>query len=173
MIKVAVILADGMEELEALTPVDVLRRASVNVDTISIKEQVVTSSHGVRVVADKMLIESNLEDYDCIVLPGGMPGAKNITENLVVVSAVKKALQTQKLVCAICASPAVILASHGLIDGYTATCYPADEFIKSMGSAYVNKSVEVCKNLITANGPKSAFEFSLEICKALNVTPKF
>ena len=63
--------------------------------------------------------------------------------------------------------------SHGLIDGYTATCYPADEFIKSMASAYVNKSVEVCKNLITANGPKSAFEFSLEICKALNVTPKF
>lgn len=173
MKKVVVILADGMEELEALTPVDVLRRAGVSVDTVSIKEQVVTSSHGVRVVADRMLIESNLEDYDCIILPGGMPGAKNITENVVVVSAVKNALQTQKLVCAICASPAVILASHGLLDGYTATCYPADEFIKSMGSAYVNKGVEVCKNLITANGPKSAFEFALEICKALNVTPKF
>ena len=173
MIKVAVILADGMEELEALTPVDVLRRASVLVDTVAIGNQVVVSSHGVKVVADKMLDGVNLEDYDCIVLPGGMPGAKNISENSVVLSAVKSALEQNKLVCAICASPAVILAKHGLLNGYTATCYPADDFIIAMDSAYVQKSVEVCKNLITANGPKSAFEFALEICKALKVTPKF
>ena len=173
MKKVAVILADGMEELEALTPIDVLRRANVLVDSISVGEQMVTSSHNVKVVADKMLQETDLGNYDCIVLPGGMPGAKNISQNRVVVSAVKNALAQNKLVCAICASPAVILAKHGLLNGYTATCYPASEFISDLKCAYVEKDVEVCKNLITANGPRSAFSFALEICKALNVTPKF
>ena len=173
MVKVAVILANGFEELEALTPVDVLRRANAQVDTISIFEKVATSSHGVNVVADKVIGEVCLDDYDIIVLPGGMPGAKNIAENSTVVSSVEKALKSNKLVCAICASPAVVLASHGLLNGYNATCYPAPEFISAIGDKYVNQNVCTSNNLITANGPKSAFEFALAICKKLNLNPKF
>ena len=173
MIKVAVILANGMEELEALTPVDVLRRCGASVDTISIKDKIVTSSHSVGVVADKLIGEVDLDLYDAIVLPGGMPGALNISNNDIVVGVVKRALKTDKLVCAICASPAVILASHGLLEGYTATCYPAPDFIKAIGDNYVCADVNVSKNLITANGPKSAFKFALAICDYLGLTPKF
>ena len=173
MIKVAVILADGMEELEALTPVDVLRRGGASVDTISIKDKIVTSSHSVGVVADKLIGEIDLDLYAAIVLPGGMPGALNISNNDIVVGAVKRALKTDKLVCAICASPVVILATHDLLKGYTATCYPADEFIKAIGDNYVCTDVNVSKNLITANGPKSAFKFALAICEYLGLTPKF
>lgn len=173
MIKVAVILANGFEELEALSPVDVLRRANAQVDTISILEKIVTSSHGVGVVADKVVGEVCLDDYDVIILPGGMPGAKNISENSTVVGAVKKALKENRLVCAICASPAVALASHGLLEGYTATCYPAPDFINAIGDKYVNQNVCTSNNLITANGPKSAFEFALAICEYLELNPKF
>ena len=173
MKNIAVILADGMEELEALTPVDVLRRASATVDTISIKDKIVTSSHGVGVVADKTLGDINLDLYDAIILPGGMPGAKNISENQTVVSAVKRALEQKRLVGAICASPAVILAKHSLLDGYTATCYPASDFINAVGERYLEQDVVTSKNLITANGPKSAFKFALAICEYLNLTPKF
>lgn len=173
MLKIAVILADGMEELEALTPVDVLRRAGVIVDTISIKEKVAVSSHGVGVVADKLLENVDLDVYDGIVLPGGMPGAKNISENQIVVDAVKKALEQNRLVSAICASPAVILAKHNLLKGYKATCYPAPDFINIIGDKYLAQDVVVDKNLITANGPKSAFKFALAICEYLDLTPKF
>lgn len=173
MKKIAVILADGMEELEAFTPVDVLRRAGASVETISIKEKIVVSSHGVGVVADKLLNQVQLDDYDVIVLPGGMPGAKNISENTVVISAVKNALKQNKLVSAICASPAVILANHNLLDGYQATCYPASDFINAIGDKYVNQNVCTSNNLITANGPKSAFEFAFAICEYLELTPKF
>lgn len=173
MKKIAVILADGMEELEALTPVDVLRRAGATVDTISIKEKIVTSSHGVGVVADKLLNQVDLDTYDAIVLPGGMPGAKNISENQVVVSAVKKALEQNRLVSAICASPAVILAKHQLLNGYTATCYPAPDFVNLIGDKYLAQDVVTDKNLITANGPKSAFKFAFAICEYLGLSPKF
>lgn len=173
MTKIAVILADGMEELEALTPVDVLRRAGATVDTISINEKIVRSSHGVGVVADKLLENANLDDYDAIILPGGMPGALNISNNDLVVRAVKKALEQGKLVGAICASPAVILATHGLLNGYTATCYPTPDFIKAIGDNYVCADVNVSENLITANGPKSAFKFALALCDYLGLTPKF
>lgn len=173
MKKIAVILADGMEELEALTPIDVLRRAGATVDTVSIKENIVTSSHGVGVVADKLLETVDLDLYDAIILPGGMPGAKNISENQTVVCAVKNALEQKKLVCAICASPAVILAKHGLVDGYTATCYPAPDFTNLLGDKYIAQDVVIDKNLITANGPRSAFKFALAICDYLKISPKF
>ena len=173
MKKIAVILANGMEELEALTPVDVLRRGGAMVDTISINDKIVVSSHNVGVVADKLIGEVDLDLYDAIVLPGGMPGALNISNSDIVVGAVRKALEDGKLICAICASPAVILATHDLLKGYTATCYPAPDFIKAIGDNYVCADVNVSENLITANGPKSAFKFALAICDYLGLTPKF
>ena len=170
---VAVILANGMEELEALTPVDVLRRAGARVHTVALEDKLVTGSHQIKVQADFTLSQVNLDGYDAIILPGGMPGAKNISENVHVVNAVKKALEKDRLVGAICASPAVILAKHNLLEGYTATCYPALEFILSLGEKYRKADVEISKNLITANGPKSAMEFALKICEHLGLELKF
>lgn len=173
MKKVAVIIADGTEELECLTPVDVLRRADVKVDIISVAEKVLKLSHGVSVFADYTVNEADFNEYDAIVIPGGMPGAKNISNNKTVVNAVERALKQGKLVAAICASPAVVLAQNGLIDDYMATCYPAEQFVSALNCNYTGANVEKCKNLITANGPKSAFEFSLAICDYLQAVPKF
>ena len=172
MKKIAVIFGDGTEELEALTPVDVLRRAGAQCDIISISGQAPVGSHGIKVVSDKVVEDVDFCDYDAIVLPGGMPGATHISKNQKVISAVKDFMSKDKLVCAICASPAVVLAGNGILGSISATCYPAPDFI-SMIENYTGEDVTVCGNVITANGPKSAFKFSLRICESLGIVPKF
>ena len=174
MKKVAVIIADGSEEIEVLTPVDVLRRAEgARVDLISVSGSAPKCSHGVSVVADKVIEEVELKDYDAIVIPGGMPGATNIASTPAVISALKDMDSAGKIIASICASPAVVLKKNGLLVGKKATCYPAPLFIEIMGDSYTGADVQVCDNFITANGPKSAMAFALEICKALNLQPKF
>ena len=175
MIKVAVFLADGTEDLEGLTPVDLLRRCDgVTVTTISVCEKVIETSHGVKIVADKTVDEVDLLSFDALVIPGGMPGATNIAKCEKAVSAIKNAEKLGKLVAAICASPAVVLAGNNTFKGRKITCYPAPVFVEMLkGYEYTAKDVEVDGNLITANGPKSAFEFSKSVCKYLNLTPKF
>ncbi len=172
MKKVAVIFACGMEEIEAITPVDVLRRACAQVDVVSIGEREVKGSHNITVVADKLIGQVDLNSYDALVIPGGMPGATNIASKKEVLTAIKSALENGKIVGAICASPAVVLGANGLING-KATCYPADDFIKILGEKYTGSDVEVCDNLITANGPKSALKFAIALVTALGLTPAF
>lgn len=171
--KVAVLIANGSEEIETITPVDVMRRAGISCETVSVSGKTVICSRGVSVVADKVIEEVSLDDYDGIVIPGGMPGATNIAGCEKAVEGVKKAIKQGKLIASICASPAVVLASNGLIENRKATCYPAKDFIDKLGESYTGNSVEVDGNLITANGPESAMEFSLAICKSLGATPKF
>lgn len=174
MKKIAVFIADGSEEIESLTPVDVLRRANVNVDIVSVGKETVTGSHGINIVADKTLKETNVNEYDGIVIPGGMPGALNIAENKKAVNAAINFAEQGKLVAAICAAPAVVLAANGITDGKKATCFPAEKFINAMKNAvYTASSVEADGNIITANGPRSAIEFALKICEYLGVTPAF
>ena len=170
---IAVIFANGTEEIEALTVVDVLRRADVKVDIISINGKYPTGSHKIVVKADKTVESTDFSGYDGIVIPGGMPGATNISMNNQVISAIKKCFENNKMVASICASPAVVLGEHRLIDGKKVTCFPAEQFIKTLSnSVYTGKDVETDGNLITANGPKSAMAFSLKICEYLNVVPK-
>ena len=172
--RVAVIIANGSEEIEAITPIDVFRRTDAVCDIVSVAELTVTCSHNVKVRADKLIGEVSLSDYDAIVIPGGMPGATNIANCRHVIDGLKVAITKGKVVGAICASPAVVLACNGLLDGVKATCYPAPDFIKMMEkSVYTATDVEVDKNVITANGPRSALAFSLELCKRLGLTPKF
>ena len=174
MKKVAVIFANGTEELEALTPVDVLRRAGVECDIVSISGTFPQGSHNIIVKADKILEEVDLNSYDGIIIPGGLPGANNIAKEEKIISATDKMLKDKKLVASICASPAIVLANQGLIKGKKATCYPTQDFIDALKeNFYTAKSVEIDENLITANGPKSAMEFSIKICKFLGVNPKF
>lgn len=170
--RIAILIANGSEEMETFIPVDVLRRASVTVDIISVSEREVICSHGVKVTADKVIEEVDFNGYDAIVIPGGMPGATNIASCEKAVSAIKNMLDKNKLVSAICASPAVVLANNGLLNADKATCFPAEDFISALGEKYTGTNVEKSQNVITANGPKSAFDFALAICDYLKLTPK-
>ena len=170
-----VFLAPGFEETEALAPLDIIRRAEEEIYTVGVGGKVITSAHQVPVVADVMDSEI-APDKDCegIILPGGMPGATNFAKEDKLVQIIKTALAKNKTVASICASPAVVLANNALIDGRKATCYPAQVFIQMMERAnFLEQSVVIDGNLITANGPKSAMQFSLEICNKLGLEPKF
>lgn len=174
MKKIAVFLANGCEEIEALTPVDVLRRAGAVCDTVSVCDRYVTGSHGIIFKADKLLDEFNENDYDAIILPGGMPGAKILGECSLVIRTVESFDAQHKIIGAICAAPAVVLGMNGLSVGRKVTCYPSDSFINVLeGADYTGNNVETDQNLITANGPKSAMQFSLEICASLGLNPQF
>lgn len=171
--KIAVLIANGSEEIEALTPVDVLRRANVCVDLISVSGEIVLGSHGIAIKADKLVQDVYFKDYDAIVVPGGMPGATNIASNKSAVEGLKEVMARGALIASICASPAVVLAENGLIGKNKATCYPASQFVKALGESYTGVDVEISGNLITADGPKSAFKFSLAICDYLGINPAF
>ena len=173
MKKIAVIFANGTEEIEALNPVDVLRRAGVEVEIVSVSGKTPIGSHDIQIAPDKLVSEVDFSSYDGIVIPGGRPGAINIANDDAVTNALKEMIRDNKLVASICASPAVVLAKHDLLNGKKATCYPAPEFIKALGNSYTGLDVEVDGNLITANGPKSAMKFALQICDYLGLTPKF
>ena len=173
MQKVAVIIANGTEEIEVLTPVDILRRAGVDCDLVSVSGEHPTCSHAVTIKADKTVDQVDFNNYSAIVIPGGMPGAINIANNEKVVDGIRYLLDSGKIVASICASPAVVLGAHGFVKNKKVTCYPANDFIAVLkDSVYTAKDVEVDGNIITANGPKSAMEFSIAVCKVLGVEPK-
>ena len=173
MKKIAVLIANGSEEIEVLTPLDILRRTEAKADLISVSDKTVKCSHQVLITADSVINEVDLSSYDAIVIPGGMPGATNIANEEKVMLALKKMDKEGKLIASICASPAVVLKSSGVLEGKRATCYPAPLFVDMLGECYTGSDVEVFDNVITANGPKSAMEFALAICNALNLLPKF
>ena len=125
MAKVYVFMANGFEDVEALIPIDVLRRGGVDVITVSTTEDIIVeSAHGVGIRADMMFTACDFSDADLLMLPGGMPGASNLFEHEGVCQALKLQAAAGKKIAAICASPAVVLAQLGLLDGKKATCYP-------------------------------------------------
>ena len=170
--KIAVIFANGTEEIEGITPVDVLRRADVTCDIVSVSGDTPVGSHGISIKADLLSNELDMDNYDGIVIPGGMPGAVNIANDEYVKNALIKANKEEKMIASICASPAVVLAPFGVLDGKKATCFPAPDFVDVLGKSYTGKNVEIDGHVITANGPKSAMEFALKICKYLQLKPK-
>lgn len=167
MKKVYVMLAEGFEEIEALTVVDVLRRGEVFVEMVSITEdEMVTGGHGITVKADKTF--SKVEDVvDCIVLPGGLLGTMNLKEKVELMEKIKKQYEEGRYVAAICAAPALILGELGLLQGKKATCYPQmEEHMK--GAIYDNQSSAVQDGtIITACSMGGAIDFSLQILEAL------
>lgn len=160
-------LADGFEEIEALATVDILRRAGMDVTTVSIKhDHIVTGAHGVPVVADVTFKEADFDGSDWLILPGGMPGASNLHEFGALNDLLKVHINHGRI-AAICASPAVVLAATGLLDGKNATCYPGFETaLIAAGARYDNESRVVTDGkIVTANGPASATPFALEIVR--------
>lgn len=168
MAKVYVFLANGFEDVEALIPVDVLRRGGVEVVTVSTDEdsQVVESAHGVGIVADAMFGDCDFSDADLLMLPGGMPGASNLYEHEGVRRAVLAQAAAGKKVSAICAAPAVVLAQLGVLDGKQATCYPGFERLLDKAQ-YTAALVTVDGNITTAEGPAAAFPYAYELLAQL------
>ena len=159
---IIVFLAEGFEEIEALTPVDVLRRAGLVVQTVSIMdEQVVAGAHGVPVLADKMFAEINPEDAEMILLPGGLPGATNLDAHEGLGQLISDFAKAEKPLAAICAAP-LVFGNRGLLQGKKATCYPGFETYLQ-GAEYTAALVEKDANFITGKGPGAAMEFAFAI----------
>ena len=159
-------LADGFEEIEALCVLDFLRRAGVEVKTVGVGGSLVTGSHGITVSAD--MKEEELDygcDFDMVILPGGMPGSVNLDNSSVVDKMVKRAMDEDKFVCAICAAP-FILGKRGILKGKRATCYPGFEG-QLEGAEIVDAGVVRDGKIITGRAMGSAHDFGLEIVEAL------
>ncbi len=164
--KVLVILADGFEEIEAVTPIDVLRRAGLEVTLAGVSGKTITGAHGIKFQTDIIL-----DDYkglpDAVVLPGGLPGAKNLGESKKVMELVRQMNSQKKLVGAICAAPALVLAPAGILNGRKATCYPGFEKNFPPPVSFSGERVVVDEHIITSRGPGSALEFALELVEQL------
>lgn len=162
----AVLLADGFEEIEALTVVDLLRRASVYVDTVSITDEyMVHGAHGINVQTEDLFDEVNFVEFDMIVLPGGMPGTTHLNEHSGVRRVVKDFAESGKYVAAICAAPG-ILGGLGLLKGKRAACYPSVEE-KLSGAVIMKVPVVQDGNIITSRGMGTAIDFSLKLVEIL------
>ena len=164
--KVLVFLVNGFEEIEAMAPIDLLRRAGITADTVSINEDnQVTSSRKIRVLTDKTIDEINFENYEMIVLPGG-PGTENYMKSEKLLEKLKEFSINRKL-GAICAAP-TILSALGILNGKQAICFPACEpdLIKD-GAIIVNQDVVKDNNIITSRGAGTAIDFSLALIEEL------
>lgn len=158
--KAYLFLASGFEEIEAITPMDVLRRAGFDLQIVSInQEKAVEGAHGIIVTADKLISEINTLDADLLVLPGGMPGTNNLMQNKTLAEMLEAAAKQNKVIAAICAAPR-ILGQLGLLNGHKATCYPGTEPLL-IGATVEKLAVVESGNYITANGAGAAMEFSL------------
>lgn len=166
MAKVFELLAEGFEEIEALMPVDVLRRGGVDVLTVSISsERAVKGAHGVVVEADFVFDEADFESADMLLLPGGMPGAANLDAHTGVRKLLTDHANKGKRIGAICAAP-MVLGRLGLLKGRDATCYPG--FEKYLEGANATGELYVIDgNIITGKGPAAAFNYSLAILSLL------
>lgn len=155
-------LADGFEEIEALTVVDIMRRADMPLVTLSINDKLtVTGAHGISVVADNLAQDVAIEDVEWLILPGGMPGMTNLAASRHLCDLVKNHVENAGRTAAICASPS-ILGMLGLLNGRRATCYPGFEH-NLEGAIVANERVVVDENITTSNGPSSATAFALSI----------
>lgn len=164
--KAAIFLAKGYEEIEALTVVDMFRRAKIEIDVISTADTLDTeSSHGVKVKADKVLADTNFDEYGCLVLPGGMPGTKNLEANEKLMKEMDKAYESDKLVCAICAAPSVF-GHRGYLKGRKAVCYPGFES-ELMGAEVEYVPVAEDGNVITSRGMGTAILFAAKIIERI------
>ena len=164
-----VFLANGFEEVEAICPVDIMRRANLSVTTVGIGGLQITGSHGITVTADIDEAKLDLNDTDMIFLPGGMPGTLNLAANDTVKKAIKYAVENDKYIAAICAAPS-ILGEMGLLQGKEAICYPGFED-KLHGATISKKRVVKDGKIITAAGMGVATDIGLCIVETL-VDPK-
>jgi len=161
-----VFLADGFEEIEAIAPIDIFRRAGIEVSTVSISsKKEVTGAHAIPVLADCLFSEADLQENDLLFLPGGMPGTKNLDAHAGLKNLISMQVQKGEKVAAICAAPS-ILGKMGLLQGKEAICYPG--FEKELVGATLSESKIVkADNIFTAKGAGVAIQFALKLVEEL------
>lgn len=161
-----VAIADGIEEIEAVTIIDVLRRAGVQVTVASIAEKEIKASRGTLLAADTSIAACKNDEFDLIALPGGMPGAEHLRDCGELELMLKNQKESGRLYAAICASPVVVFQHHGLLEGRKATCHPSFEN-ELLDKSSVNAAVVVDGPCATSRGPGTAMEFSLKLVEML------
>ncbi len=167
MKKALLILADGFEEIEAVTPIDLLRRAGIVVLVAALgNDTSVQGARGITVDADYSLSEIE-NDFDALILPGGRNGAEKLANSKIVLSLIEDMNKEGKLIAAICASPAIVLGKTTVLSGKRATCYPGCGGDFKSDVIYVEDPVVIVDNIITSRGPGTASDFSLAIIKVL------
>ncbi len=165
MKRVLVPLAEGFEELEAVTIIDVLRRAGLEVVVASLGSSPVTGSHGIRIAADTPLAALAEQDFDMIALPGGMPGAEHLKKDARISEIIRRLHGSGRPVAAICAAP-MVLAAAGVLDGRRATSFPG--FLgDATKTTVVGDAVVVDRGVITSRGPGTALDFALTLVEEL------
>ncbi len=170
MAKVLIPLATGCEEIEAVTLIDLLRRAGIEVVVAGLQPGVVTASRGVRLMPDVSLDEALNSEYDMVVLPGGMPGAAHLKDDPRIITLLKKMAAAGKYTAAICAAP-MVLAEAGLLEGKRATSYPG--FLDAHPSvALGSEAVVQDGKVLTSRGPGTAMDFALALVEVLTDTAK-
>ncbi len=164
MRKIGIFMANGCEEIEGLTVVDIVRRAGLDITMISISgSREVTSSHNVTFLADITKNDVDYNEFEGIVLPGGMPGTLNLGADETVIQVIRQFARERKLVAAICAAPSILGQEH-ILDGKNATCHPGFED-KLLGAVWKKEPVVVDGNIITSRGMGTAIDFGLEIVR--------
>lgn len=166
MKKAYIFLAEGFEDIEAITPIDLLRRGGMDVTTVSITSALqVRSANGVTVNADVMFTDNDFSDADWLICPGGMPGATNLYEFKPLGDLLaRQGAKPDGRIAAICAAPGVVLGQLGLLAGEKATCYPGFEKL-CKDAVMVDSPVVVSGKFVTGNGPANAFPWALTILK--------
>lgn len=171
--KAAVLLADGYEEGESLFLADILRRTGVACDTVSIEGELVRGCHDMYVKADRIISPDLYDEYDMVIIPGGMPGAANLRDCTLVTDWVRKFDAEGKYVAAICAGP-MVLKEAGISAGRRLTSYPAPKYVEMFSdSDYVDDNAEMEQmvvtdgNLITSRGPATTFPFAFKLAEVL------
>lgn len=158
------LLANGFEEMEAVVPLDILRRAGASIQTVGIKEGTVSGAHGIEIVAD-ITLDKISDDGEMLILPGGMPGTDNLQQDTNVIELIKRAYQKGKYIAAICAAPK-ILGELGLLKDKRATCFPGFEKYL-LGASVTSNAVEIDGQIITAKGAGVADRFGFVLAEVL------
>jgi protein deglycase len=167
MAKALVFLATGFEEIETVTIVDVLRRANIDVTVAGLTPNIIEGAHAMKIAPDKSIDDVKVDDFDAIVVPGGNPGYKNLRNDPRVIGIIKKAFNSDKLVAAICAAPAV-LSDAGVLEGKSCTIYPGMENeLENGGGKPKQDMIVVDGNIITSRGPATALPFALKLAERL------
>jgi 4-methyl-5(b-hydroxyethyl)-thiazole monophosphate biosynthesis len=166
--RVLVLLAQGCEDLEAVTAIDLLRRAAVDVVTAGLDEKAVVGSRRTVIVPDTSLDQALDSEFDMVVLPGGMPGSQNLADDARVIDLVKRMAGAGRFTCAICAAP-MVLAKAGVLEGKRATCYPG--VLEGLGLKPTGEAVCRDGHVITSRGPGTAMDFALALIEALEGIP--
>lgn len=165
MAKIIVPISNGFEEIEAITIIDVCRRANIEVTIAGIENIQIIGAHQIKIEADCKIESINSDDFDMIILPGGLPNAFTLAENEKVQSLLKEFKLKNKKIGAICAAPYALHTADVLNDNYT--CYPSFENKIRLSGYYKNEAIIIDKNVITSQGPSTAMIFALEIVKIL------